>query len=172
MRRMIYILLLSLFALSVEAHAQTPGSGTFKASVKVGAAATLVDNLSLITIRDVNLNGPPTVDGILNLGPQQSAFAGCMRINGRPGRLVRITYLSSETLIEEGGSGAFINAKYIISGFEGDNQAASVLLDIGEATIRIGPNGTYYLWLGAILDLSKAAPGSYVSEFLIEMEGN
>lgn len=171
MRKIIPLLLLFL-ATALFAKAQVPGSGTFKASVKVGATATLVDNLSLITIRDVNLNGPATVDGVLNLGPQQSAFAGCMRINGRPGRLVRITYLSSETLIEEGGSGALINAKYLISGFEADNQAASVLLDIGEATVRIGPNGTYYLWLGAVLDLTKAAPGSYVSEFLIEMEGN
>lgn len=170
MRKLSTLIIICSFAFSV--NAQVPGAGTYRASVKVGATATLVDNLSLITIRDVNLNGPATVDGVITLGPQVSAFAGCMRINGRPGRNVRITYLSSETLIEEGGSGALITAKYSISGFETDNQAASVLLDVGEANIRIGPNGTYYLWLGAVLDLTKAAPGSYMSEFLIEMEGN
>lgn len=171
MRKELAAIIFSLL-FGLIAEAQTPGSATYRANVKVGATATLVDNLSLITIRDVNLNGPATVDGVLNLGPQQSAFAGCMRINGRPGRLVRITYLSNETLIEESGSGAVITAKYLISGFEKDNQAASILLDAGEATIRIGSSGTYYLWLGAVLDLTKAAPGSYVSEFLIEMEGN
>lgn len=158
-----------LLALTFKTNAQEDRS---RPSVRVAASATLVDNLSLITIRDVNLNGVATVDGILNLAPQNSAYAGLMRINGRPGRLVRITYLSSETLIEEGGSGAVISAKYLISGFENDNQSASMLLDVGEATVRIGRDGTYYLWLGALLDLTKAAPGSYVSEFLIEMEGN
>lgn len=160
-----FILLTLVFKTNAQEDRSRP-------SVRVAASATLVDNLSLITIRDVNLNGVATVDGILNLAPQNSAYAGLMRINGRPGRLVRITYLSSETLIEEGGSGAVISAKYLISGFENDNQSASMLLDVGEATVRIGRDGTYYLWLGALLDLTKAAPGSYVSEFLIEMEGN
>jgi hypothetical protein len=167
--RLLAILLLLNVAFVAQAQ---DGIGAFRATTRVGATATLIDNLSLITIRDVNLNGPATVDGILNMAPQTSAYSGLLRINGRPGRLVRITYLSSETLIEESGSGAVINAKYLISGFENDNQSASMMLDIGEATVRIGTNGTYYVWLGAILDLTKAAPGSYVSEFLIEMEGN
>ena len=157
-----------LLTLAFTANAQPERSSR---SIRVAATATIIDNLSLITIRDVNLNGVATVDGILNLAPQNSPYAGLMRINGRPGRLVRITYLSNENLIEESGSGAVITAKYLLSGFENDNQSASMILDVGEATIRIGRDGTYYLWLGALLDLSKAAPGSYVSEFLIEMEG-
>ncbi len=142
------------------------------ANIRINASATLIDNLSLITIRDVNLNGPSTVDGILTVSPVSSGYAGLMRIDGRPGRQVRITYLAYETLIEEGGSGGIVKANYRISGFESDNQLAGTLLDVGEATVRLGKDGTYFLWLGAVLDLTKASPGSYISEFLIEMEGN
>lgn len=145
---------------------------THTRSVNMSATAAVLDNLALTTIRDVNLDGPSTVDGLMQVSPVASPYAGLMRISGSPNRLVRVTYLTNETLIDEEGSGAIIKATYLISGFAGDNQNASILLDVGEATVRLNQSGEFYLWLGAMLDLTAAGPGNYVSEFIMEIEGN
>lgn len=160
-----------LSCIALKGYAQS-NPEVHRSVVNVTATATVIDNLSLTTIRDVTLESSLTVDGVMHVSPINSPYAGLMRINGSPGKSVRITYLTSETLIDEGGSGALIKANYRISGFAGDNQNASVLLDIGEGNVRLNQKGEYFLWLGAILDLNNAGPGSYVSEFLIELEGN
>jgi len=146
--------------------------GVVKQSISVSATASLMDNITLTTMRDVNLNSPSSLEGYVLVNPNSSPNAGMMRISGRPGKPIRITYLAAETLLEDGGTGGVVKATYRISGFENDNQAASVMLDIGEANVRIGPDGNYYIWLGALLDVTKAKPGSYVSEFIMEIEGN
>jgi hypothetical protein len=169
------LLLCSLLLSGLFVPQQTAGQvvqRTHTKTVNMVATAAVMDNLALTTIRDVNLDGPSTVDGLMQVSPVASPYAGLMRITGAPNRAVRVTYLTNETLIDEGGSGAIIKATYLISGFGGDNQNASILLDVGEATVRLNQSGEYYLWLGAMLDLTAAGPGSYVSEFIMEIEGN
>jgi len=143
-----------------------------KKVLNMNTSVLLLDNLVLATMRDVNLDDPNTVEGLVIVSPISSPNAGLMRIDGRPGKVVRITYLTNETLVDEGGKGGLVKARYQISGFEKDNQMASILLDAGEAIIRLGQDGRYYLWLGATLDLTAAQPGNYNSEFIIEIEGN
>lgn len=170
-----HLLLCSLLLSGLLVSKQTAGQvvqRTFSRAVNVVTTAAVIDNLALTTIRDVNLDGPSTVDGLMQVSPVGSPYAGLMRISGAPNRAVRVTYLTNETLIDEDGSGAIIKATYLISGFAGDNQNASILLDVGEATVRLNAQGEYYLWLGAMLDLTAAGPGNYVSEFIIEIEGN
>ncbi|NBW32872.1 MAG: hypothetical protein EBR22_02825 [Cytophagia bacterium] len=133
-------------------------------SYAVPTSASIQDNLGLVTLRNINLNAPNAVNGIVTVAPITSPYAGLMRIEGSPGKRVRLTYLNFETLLEEGGSGG-------VAGAGEDNQTASILLDIGEATITISDQGYYFLWLGTVLDISQAKPGNYVSEFMIEMEG-
>ncbi len=165
----VFVLLLSVFETEAQGSAT---SQTFSNKIALSATASVIDNISLTTMRDVNLNSQTPVDGTITVNPVNSPFSGLMRIDGRPGRVVRITYLSSETLLETGGSGGVVRANYRVSGFESDNQNASVLLDIGEASVRLSAEGRYYIWLGAVIDVSRAKPGSYVSEFIMEMEGN
>lgn len=173
MRGLRYIGLVSLLIAVFEASAQgSTSQQVFSNKIAFSATASVVDNLSLTTMRDVNLNSPTAIDGIISVNPVNSPFCGLMRIEGRPGRIVRITYLAAETLLEEGGSGGVVRANYRISGFENDNQNASVLLDIGEANIRLSAEGRYFIWLGASIDVSKAKPGNYISEFIMEVEGN
>lgn len=172
MRVKTFISVIIILLLKCASLASAQGAGYYKKNAVIRATATVIDQIDLITIRDVNLNEPKTVDGQLLVSPISSPYAGLMRITGQPGRNVRITYLTSESIIEEGGSGGVVKARYQISGFETDNQAASRLLDVGEAVVRLSSTGTFYLWLGASLDLTGATPGGYISEFLIEMEGN
>lgn len=140
-------------------------------SYTLPTSANIQDNLGMVTLRNINVNSPNAVNGIVTIAPITSSYAGLMRIEGSPGKRVRLTYLTFESLLEEGGSGGVVVANYRISGFGQDNQISSILLDIGEATITISDQGYYFLWLGVVLDISQAKPGNYVSEFMIEMEG-
>lgn len=172
MRTFLTITFLLLLGSSQAAWAQLPTQVVDTRTVQLSATATIINNLGLVTMRDVDLTTPTIIDGIITVSPVASPFAGLMRINGRAGAQIRITYLAQETLIETGGTGGVVRANYRISGFENENQAASVLLDIGEANVRLSSDGYYYLWLGAIIDVARATPGGYVSEFIIEMEAN
>ncbi len=170
-RRLALILFFGLLAVALQAQvSMSPRVVTRSASTSV--SAEIIDNFSLTTMRDVNLNSPVAVDGVITVNPTNSPYAGMMRINGRPGKQIRITYLAYETLIDDNGTGGVVRANYRISGFETDNQNASVLLDLGEANVRLGPDGTYHIWLGAVLDIREAKPGAYISEFIMEIEGN
>jgi len=167
--QVVFIVLMSSIG---SLKAQSPDNPFPARTAEVTVRATLIDNIGLITIRDVNLDGASTVDGFINVSPIRSQYAGMMRITGGPGKKVRITYLTSETLEELNGSTGVVQARYFLSGFETDNQNASVLFDVGEATVTLGPDGNYFIWLGANLDLTRATPGSYASEFVLEIEGN
>lgn len=175
MRALIVMMILFVhIAQKAEVKAQTTQrvDGLYPTrSVRLFATASVIDNLVLTNMRDVNLSSPTAVSGVVTISPVSSPYAGLMRIEGRPGKTVRITYLTNETLLEETGTGGFVKARYQISGFQKDNQLASILLDAGEAIVRLGEDGRYYIWLGSILDLTAAQPGVYNSEFIIEVEG-
>lgn len=172
MMRLVAILtfLMLLPTTKLLAQGSESRSAVEQRGVSVVVSASIIDNTVLTTMRDINLNASGEVEGIIDIVPVNSSYAGMMRIQSRPGKRMRITYLSEETLLEQGGSGGVIRAKYRISGFEADNQFASVLLDVGEANVRIGSEGYYYIWLGALLDIRDAKPGEYISEFIIELE--
>jgi hypothetical protein len=143
---------------------------TRKAELSVRATATVTDNLQMLTIRNLDLINPEVIDKKVNVSPILSSFAGMFRISGNPGARVRITFLQNEVLKEENDQVGEVNAQYLISGAEEDTQFQSALLDVGEGNFRLSENGLFFIWLGANLDLSKATPGVYLSEFIIEME--
>jgi hypothetical protein len=170
----VVVLLLVFLATFMQSRAQVNPVGVpyyYFRSFAVPTSANIQDNLGLVTLRNINLNAPNAVNGIVTVAPITSPYAGLMRIEGSPGKRVRLTYMNFETLLEEGGTGGVVVANYRISGYGQDNQTASILLDVGEATITISDQGYYFLWLGTVLDISQAKPGNYVSEFMIEMEG-
>jgi hypothetical protein len=134
-------------------------------------SATVEGTLMLVTMRDLDLINPAIGGGRPFISPQTSSYAGLFRISGLPSRNIRVTYLVYEDLEEKNGNGGQIEARYLLSGFPQDNQIQSILYaPTGEIDIRLGPDGFFYLWLGAELNLSNALPGIYESEFIIEME--
>ncbi len=159
-----------LFQLMLINEACSQGSQVDR-NVQVRAKAVIVDNLMLVTMRDLDLINPVSDGTLLFISPLESPFAGQFRINGYPTSSVRVTYLIYEDIQEYGGNGGIVNARYILSGFTQDNQYQSQLFNpTGEFNIQLGPDGQYFLWIGAQLDLSNALPGEYFSEFIIEME--
>jgi len=141
-----------------------------KANLNVKATATVTDNLNMLTIRNIDLVNPPVMAGTIVVSPITSEFAGMFKIIGSPGARVRITYLQNELIKESNEGIGVVSAQYILSAAFNDLQFQSALLDVGEGVFPIGPDGELYVWLGANLDLTKAIPGVYLSEFIIELE--
>ena len=162
------LLLLLMGALYWEAFSQEE---RIIRTMQVTATATVVDNLQLVTLRDLDLINPPVTGNEILVLPQESAFAGLFRVQGTPASTVRVTYLRLETLQEAGGNGGEIDVRYLISGNTVDNQQQSLLYaPTGEIDIQLGRDGLFFIWLGAELDISRAKAGEYFSEFIIELE--
>jgi hypothetical protein len=148
-----------------EAKAQTNNSG------RSVATANVIESLQLITIRDINLISPTYDSNQLFISPKESPFAGQFQISGSNRTTVRITYLKNEMIEELSGNGGVLELAYVLSGNTEDNQYQSILFGpSGEFDIQIGESGTYFLWVGAIVNTSNASAGEYLSEFTIELE--
>jgi hypothetical protein len=164
-KKLTYLLLISLWVLHA-AH----GQDTRSATLSVRASATVTDNLQMLTIRHLDLINPPVVGSKVVVSPITSSFAGMFKIIGNPKARVRITFLQNELLEEERERIGRVYAEYYLSAASMDIQTQSLLLDVGEAVVPIGPEGELYVWLGANLDLTESTPGVYLSEFIIELE--
>jgi hypothetical protein len=148
-------------------------SGSLKAqsaSYSITASAQVMENLQMITVRDLDLINPPIVENTISVNPITSSFAGLFKILGTPNSKVRINYTPRETLVEQNEGIGMLQAMYSLSAAGEDNQSASILLTPGNADVVIGTVGTVYIWLGAELDVSQATQGKYVSEFVLELE--
>lgn len=140
-------------------------------SERAVATANVIESLQLITIRDINLITPTSDNNQLFISPKESPFAGQFRISGSNNTNVRITFLKNETIEELNGNGGVLELAYVLSGNTEDNQYQSILFGpSGEFNIQIGELGTYFLWVGAVVNTSNATAGEYLSEFTIELE--
>lgn len=163
----LFLILVMCCGLATIAFGQKNGR---LAVLNVKATATVTDNLQMLTIRNVDLINPPIQENAIVVSPITSEYAGMFKIIGNPGSRIRITYLQREVLEEVHEGQGEVSAQYILSAAFDDIQTQSALLDVGEGVVRIGPDGWIYVWLGANLDLEKATPGLYLSEFIIELE--
>lgn len=164
------ILILSLIcSLSVQvALAQV--DDTRKANLSVRASATVTDNLQMLTIRNLDLISPSVENDRIIVSPTTSSYAGMFKILGNPKSRVRITFLQSEILKEQREGLGEVAAQYFVSEAFEDTQIQSTPLQLGEGNVRLSERGVLFLWLGANLDLSRARPGLYLSEFILELE--
>jgi len=152
----------------MESMAQTI-DGTRRPTLIVNATATVMDNLEMLTIRNIDLISVVRSKNIM-VHSMKSPFAGLFKITGNPNARIRITFLQGETLIETKEGIGIIKAEYNLSTAFKDLQNQSTLLDIGEANLTLSDKGLLFVFVGANLDLSAALPGKYQSEFTIELE--
>ncbi|MBC6367531.1 hypothetical protein [Algoriphagus sp. AK58] len=162
----ILFLLICFWAISSKAQVDD----TRKATLSVRASATVTDNLQMLTIRNLDLISPLIIDNKIVVSPISSGFAGMFKILGNPRARVRVTFLQNEILKEQNEGLGEVSAQYFVSEAFEDTQFQSTLLQVGEANVRLSDQGVLFLWLGANLDLDKATPGLYLSEFIIELE--
>ena len=164
------ILLLTLTCCLAHLAAQAQVDDTRKANLSVRASATVTDNLQMLTIRNLDLISPEVQNDQIIVSPITSSYAGMFKILGNPRSRVRITFLQTEILTEQREGLGEVAAQYFVSEAFEDTQVQSTPLQLGEGNVRLSERGELFLWLGANLDLSRARPGLYLSEFILELE--
>lgn len=164
------ILILTLFCCLAYQAAQAQVDDTRKANLSVRASATVTDNLQMLTIRNLDLISPVVENDRIIVSPTTSSYAGMFKILGNPRSRVRISFLQTEILKEQREGLGEVAAQYFVSEAFEDTQIQSTPLQRGEGNVRLSERGVLFLWLGANLDLSRARPGLYLSEFILELE--
>ena len=160
-KNFLLLFLLGLAISSVNAQNST---------VSITATAVVMENLQMITVRDMDLVSPPIVENRITVNPITSTYAGLLKILGSPNAKIRVNYTPRETLVEQNEGIGVVQAVYSLSSAPEDNQSGSFLLTQGNADVNIGPLGVVFIWLGAELDISQATMGNYISEFILEFE--
>jgi hypothetical protein len=149
--------------------AQNQDNGT---SISISASATVVGgDIDIATITNMGIIDAQRVQegNVLYINPVFDPQAGIMRARGNPGAQIRVSYLPEMVIERREGEGT-ITFFYEISGFEGDNQRESELLDQIERELRFNADGVFYFYIGGTVDLSNALPGNYDGEFTMEIE--
>ena len=147
------------------------GDGTATASIAVSAVvtATTDSEVSMITLRDMNIDAQVTRQGMVEVNPLLDAQAGQMRAEGRPNATVRISFLQQRELTRIGGPETLLFV-YNISGNNLDDQASSEILELDNREFQLNDEGEFYFWIGGQVDIRNAVQGAYDGEFTIEIE--
>ncbi|MDG1277469.1 MAG: hypothetical protein P8O16_09325 [Algoriphagus sp.] len=157
------VLVIIFILVSGSIRAQTP-------SYSIEVSAVVVENLRLITVRDLDLYSPSVQGSVIIVNPITSTYAGLFKIQGSPNRTIRINYTPRESIIEQNEGLGVVQALYSMSAAGEDIQSGSFLLTQGSADVTIGALGEVFIWLGAEFDISQAAQGNYLSQFVLEFE--
>ena len=159
-RILLFALLLSLVPLLLSAQSD---------NVSVSVSATVQGEIEMITINTMDFQNIGGESDILNINPIQSARAGKMVARGNPNAEFRLNYLRERELTNTEGTGVLI-FNYEVSGSDVDEQDSSEMMDQEVRQLEFNGDGEFYLWIGGLVDLSNAEPGSYEGEFTIEIE--
>lgn len=161
-------LLLTLLSMAVLGQNQNNRA----TSISITASAEVLSaDIELITISDMGLlEARRLQDGDeIYINPVFDPEAGIMLASGQPGAQIRVSYLAEMEVSRREGPGTLFFV-YEVSGFPGNNQRESELLNVIERELRFNENGEFYFWIGGRVDLSNAIPGNYDGEFTIEIE--
>ena len=141
-------------------------------SVNISASATVIGgDIELKTISDMGIIDAQRLqqENIVYINPVFDPEAGIMRARGAPGALIRVSYLEEMEVTRREGPGKLFFV-YEVSGYAGDNQRESELLDQIERELRLNDEGEFFFFIGGRVDLTEALPGNYDGEFTIEIE--
>lgn len=150
---------------------QTGNSTGGSTSISISASATVMSgNIELMTVADMGIvDASRAENDIVYINPVFDAEAGIMKALGEPNAQIRVSYLAEREVFRSDGPGRLLFV-YEVSGFPGDNQRQSELLEAMEREVRLNTAGEYFFWIGGRVDVSQAQPGSYEGDFTIEIE--
>ena len=144
------------------------GTGS-QAEATMTVSATVVGNVDLIIIRnmDYELTGLSPRD--ITLDPQSDSRAGMMKIVGTANSIVRVTY-ERETVLRHEGEASPLYFLYNVSGGPSIVQSESSLLTQNNQ-VKLSDQGIYYLWVGGrISNVENIIAGNYDMELTVELE--
>ena len=162
-------LLIALFLVLGNYYAKGQSSETANVNVSAQVIGSTQSAIEIITVNTIHLGSVQPVNGQININPVTNLNAGYMIAVGNPEAEFRLNYLPDRILNQINGNGS-LTFSYRISGNDEEDQATSEPLDLENRNLRFNEEGRYYIWVGGIIDLSNAAPGSYEGDFTIEID--
>ncbi len=166
------LLLFLMLALPYVAEAQSIEGDNTSTSISITATATVLNsNIELVTISDMGVLDASLLqdDMEIYINPVFDAEAGIMRASGLPDAQIRVSYVAEMEITRRDGPGSLFFV-YEVSGYPGQNQRESELLETTDRELRFNEEGHFFFWIGGRVDLSQAQPGNYDGEFTIEIE--
>jgi len=161
-----YILVVSVLAGSI-AHAQSPGTNRGVATIT--ASATVLGNVDLVVMKDLEFEIASLSATELIVNPQGNPNSGEIKIVGNPNSLVRVTF-ERESILRHESSQSQLYFTYNLSGGLSAVQSQSILLTQNNQ-VRLNDQGVYYLWVGGRLSgIENIVPGNYQMDLAIELE--
>lgn len=170
--RIICLLTIAAVALLLPASSYAQEEGKVASSVSITASARVIGDIELITISDMGLLEAIMLQegNEILINPVFDPEAGIMKARGTPNAPIRVSYLSEREVTRMEGPGNLM-FYYLVSGYAGDNQRASELLDpVIERELRFNKDGEFFFWIGGRVSLDNALPGTYQGAFTIEIE--
>jgi hypothetical protein len=135
----------------------------------ITASATVLGNVDLIVMKDLEFEINSLLSTELNVNPQNNPYSGEIKIVGNPNGLVRVTYERQSILRHESGVSQ-LYFTYNLSGGPSVVQSESNLLTQNNQ-IRLSDQGVYYLWVGGRLTgIENIIPGNYDMQLTLELE--
>lgn len=138
-------------------------------NIKVNASVPDMSEIDIIVVNSLVIDDTKSVNGKLDIKPNQDAEAGMIRIKGSPRARFSIIFLDYMELGHSNGEGS-LRFKFKVSGFPKDNQQASQLMDPLIRELNFSESGEYFLWIGGEMNFEGILPGNYEGIFAFEIE--
>lgn len=139
------------------------------ASTDISISASVIRSLELITVNSITFGNTQPGQIEVSVDPVNDPNAGFMVALGTPEADFRLDYLEERRLINTSREG-FITFVYRISTNTIEDQSSSVLMNYEDRNLRFNEDGTYYIWVGGLVNLENATPGDYEGDFTIEID--
>ncbi|MCF7826364.1 MAG: hypothetical protein K9M55_09010 [Candidatus Marinimicrobia bacterium] len=160
---------LGLLLLTMNSFGQD--SSKDKTSVSVSISATVVDQIQLITLADIDVGTVIPSEDILRLDPRKDQGAGIIKVLGRQNSSIQISYSSQVEMVNL-ASNSILLVSYNIGGSVDNDQTASDVFSTNPVTVNLNGEGEYYLWIGCSFSMKNLVPGQYDGDFILEVDYN
>ncbi|TVQ64997.1 MAG: hypothetical protein EA360_11040 [Balneolaceae bacterium] len=140
-----------------------------RAEVSISVSATVTSTIELVTIQTMDFTGEELELGVIEINPVLNPNAGRMVARGNPNAEMRINFVRTRELRNATTNNVLL-LEYLVAGNLIDEQASAEFLGQDDRDLQFNEDGEFYIWVGAVVDLTLAEPGSYEGEFSIEVE--
>jgi len=137
----------------------------------VTVGSELVADASLTTMRNLSVSSLGLGESLISIDPVGSPDAGLMKISGASARVVRISFIPSETIYSDQNDSGKVEVQYRVSGSPVENQEASIVFEMPNSVVKLHEtSGSYFLWIGGNFNLDYARTGRYKSQFVLTID--
>lgn len=167
MKQLLTVLVLTI-GVTYSSTAQN-GSGNINSDIAINVSAQVISSIEMITIQSMRLSQAEANNDIIQINPQNHAYAGKMIAIGTPNSDIRVSFLQQRELTQRQGSSTLM-FNYQVAGNNVDDQSTAELLGQDNRDLEFNSEGRFYLWIGGSVDISTASPGNYQGEFTLEID--